>query len=278
MKRVAIRKLNRTQLKKEATKEIYITGKSLLDFFGYSDINQLATSRRDPKAKKEFFHKNDYFDNDTPTPFILSVTKENNEVRLTGFSEQLPKETKETDEVVLEAVDIDSDRVVYFFDVIQKNNVMVFQKLEASDDVECYEQSTNSKGVIKFALKSDAVSKHNNAYWAWDDHISQETFEQYINKPIDAVLAFKGRVVKKKIRIKSTNVLFNKLLRAQSNTNNAVEVQERELYIIQEEVADGWSVAAGINADLLEIRLDNNQVIISDRSVNSFTYYKGERA
>ena len=54
MKKVAIRKLNRTQLRKAATKETYITGKILLDFFGYDSIDQLVTSRRDPASKKVF--------------------------------------------------------------------------------------------------------------------------------------------------------------------------------------------------------------------------------
>ena len=60
MKKIAIRKLNRTQLKKDATKEVYITGKILLDFFGYHNINELATSRRDEKAKKRFFYNTSF--------------------------------------------------------------------------------------------------------------------------------------------------------------------------------------------------------------------------
>ena len=69
MKKVAIRKLNRTQLKKEATKEIYITGKILLDFFGYDKIEDLATSRREEASKKVFYQKKEYFNQDLQFPF-----------------------------------------------------------------------------------------------------------------------------------------------------------------------------------------------------------------
>ena len=83
-KKVAIRKLNRTLLKKEGTKEVYITGKNvLMPFFGYSSINQLATSRKDEESKRQFIAKGEK--GEYLSTLTLSVTKENNEVRLTGF-------------------------------------------------------------------------------------------------------------------------------------------------------------------------------------------------
>ena len=126
MKKIAIRKLNRTQLKKEATKEIYITGKILLDFFGYTSIEELATSRRDSASKKVFYQKKDYFNLSEPESFMLSVTRENNEVRLTGFSDHLPDGVKETDYVVLEAIDTENGEIVYLFDTIQNPNLLRF--------------------------------------------------------------------------------------------------------------------------------------------------------
>ena len=57
-RKIAIRKLNRTLLKKEGTKEVYITGKNvLMPFFDYTDISDLATSRKEDSAKRMFSYK-----------------------------------------------------------------------------------------------------------------------------------------------------------------------------------------------------------------------------
>ena len=170
MKKIAIPKLNRTQLKKETTKEIYITGKILLDFFGYDSIEELATSRRDSASKKVFYQKRDYFQLSSPESFMLSVTRENNEVRLTGFSDHLPNDVKETDYVVLEAFDTEDGEVIYLFDTIQNPNIIVLQKFSSGDDETNYDKGRNANGVIQFSLKPYAMPKLQNAYWMWDDN------------------------------------------------------------------------------------------------------------
>lgn len=275
MKKIAIRKLNRTQLKKDATKEVYITGKILLDFFGYHNINELATSRRDEKAKKRFFKKQDYFFTDNPPSFLLNVTKENNEVRLTGFSEHLPPDVMETDTVVLESFDLASGEIVYLFDVVKNNNALVFSRYEASDDLDCYEIGKNSKGIIQFNLNNSISLKRENAYWAWDDHITQAQFEKIILKPQDAIFAFRGNVTKKRIRIVPANISFKKVLRALSNSNNAIETQAKELYYFEEETIEGWKELVVSESKLLEIACYNDRFVFSDRNQNSFTYFYG---
>lgn len=275
MKKIAIRKLNRTQLKKEATKEVYLTGKILLDFFGYSDISELATSRRDAKAKKCFYNKNDYFSQSSPSSILLNVTKENNEVRLTGFSEHLPSDVKETDYIVLEAFEDKSGEVVYLFDVVKDNKLFVLQKYTASDDVDCYEIGKNAKGVVQFKLNETSSPKHENAYWFWDDNVDKDVFDTVINKSIQATLVFKGKIEKKQIRICSTGINYKKLLRAISNSNNAIETQTKQLYVFEEEKANGWMPLKIDASTLLEMSWEDNQVTISDRNQNSFAYFCG---
>lgn len=276
MKRIAIRKLNRTQLKKEATKEIYITGKILLDFFGYDTIEELATSRKDPASKKVFYQKKDYFRLSEPEPFMLSVTRENNEVRLTGFSDHLPNDVKETDYVVLEAFDTENGEIVYLFDTVQNPNLFVLQKLSAADDETNYDKSRNAKGVIQFSLKENATPKHQNAYWMWDDNSTTEIRAHIINIPITAFFAIRGDVEKKTIRIVPINDTFPKLLKAISNSNNAIETQEKELYFIEEKTESGWVQLADIRPTWLEIIYMNTHIVVSDRDNNSFVYYGGK--
>ena len=276
MKKIAIRKLNRTQLKKEATKEVYITGKILLDFFGYDSIEELATSRRDPASKKVFYQKKDYFRLSEPESFMLSVTRENNEVRLTGFSDHLPNDVKETDYVVLEAFDTEDDGIVYLFDTIQNPNLIVLQKLSAADDETNYDKSRNAKGVIQFSLKPNAAPKYQNAYWMWDDNSTAEIRAQIMNTPIKAFFAIRGNVEQKTIRIVPTNDTFPKLLKAISNSNNAIETQEKELYFIEEKTENGWEQLADIRPTWLEIIYMNTHIVISDRDNNSFVYYGGK--
>lgn len=274
MKKIAIRKLNRTQLKKEATKEVYITGKILLDFFGYNSIDELATSRRDPNAKKRFYHKKDYFYHDNPVSFLLNVTKENNEVRLTGFSEHLPDDVKETDDIVLESIE-SPEGIIYLFDVVKKENVLVLQKFALSDDEENYNKSNNANGVIQFQLKENADLKIKDSYWMWDDNVTQDKFEEFIGKPIDAMIIYRGKLAKKKIKIVPTHVSFSKLLRAISNSNNSVETQNKELYIIEEENAGEWIKVNDIEFAWLEVTYISGHLVITARNANSFVYYGG---
>lgn len=276
MKRIAIRKLNRTQLKKEATKEVYITGKILLDFFGYDSIEELATSRRDPASKKVFYQKKDYFRLSEPESFMLSVTRENNEVRLTGFSDHLPDDVKETDYVVLEAFDTEDGGIAYLFDTIQNPNLVVLQKFSAADDETNYDKSRNAKGVIQFSLKPNAAPKYQNAYWMWDDNSTAESRAQIMNTPLKAFFAIRGTVEQKTIRIVPTNDTFPKLLKAISNSNNAIETQEKELYFIEEKTENGWEQLTDIRPTWLEIIYMNTHIVISDRDNNSFVYYGGK--
>lgn len=108
-KKIAIRKLNRTLLKKEGTKEVYITGKNvLMPFFDYDDIEKLATSRREDKAKRLFVYKKKI--NEEKRSTTLTVTRENNEVRLTGFEDFfVTNDVNEVDQIVIECVDTGSD-------------------------------------------------------------------------------------------------------------------------------------------------------------------------
>lgn len=276
MKKIAIRKLNRTQLKKEATKEIYITGKILLDFFGYSNLDQLATSRKDAASKKQFYQKKDYFYSSSPTPFSLSVTRENNEVRLTGFSDHLPKNVKETDYIVLEALNAETENVIYLFDTVQNPDVVVLQKFTASDDENNYDKSNNTKGIIQFSLKSGATPKQENAYWMWDDNCTEEIRALILNCSIKACFAINGAVNEKTIRIISANDTFPKLLKAISNSNNAVETQEKMLYFIEEETDTGWKRITDLRPSVLEITYMESHIVVSDRDNNSFVYYGGK--
>ena len=275
MKKIAIRKLNRTQLKKEATKEIYITGKILLDFFGYEKIEDLATSRREEASKKVFYQKKEYFNQPNPNSFMLSVTRENNEVRLTGFSEHLPNDVKETDYIVLEAIESGSGDVVYLFDTVKQPTVIVLQKHAATDDESNYNKSHNAKGVIQFTLKEDAVPKASNAYWMWDDNSTNEIRGKFVGPPIKAYFAIRGIAEEKCVRIVSSGVTFPKLLKAISNSNNAIETQEKALYYIEEQTEDGWMKMDNIRPTLLEITYMDSHIVISDRDSNSFVYYGG---
>lgn len=275
MKKVAIRKLNRTQLRKAATKETYITGKILLDFFGYDSIDQLVTSRRDPASKKTFFQKQEYYRTSAPEPFMLSVTKENNEVRLTGFSEHLPNDVTEVDYVVLEAIEAADGSVVYLFDTIKHPNIIVLAKFSADDDADNYNKTRNAKGTIQFTLQHNATAKQENAYWMWDDNCAPEVRSKIIDTPVEAYFSIKGSVKKRTIRIVPANVSFPKLLKAMSNTNNTVETQEKALYFIEEYTDNGWIKSVNAGASLLEITYMESHIVVSDREANSFVCYGG---
>jgi hypothetical protein len=82
-------------------------------------------------------------------------------------------------------------------------------------------------------------------------------------------------VTKKRIRIVPANISFKKVLRALSNSNNAIETQAKELYYFEEETIEGWKELVVSESKLLEIACDNDRFVFSDRNQNSFTYFYG---
>ena len=196
-------------------------------------------------------------------------------MRLTGFSEHLPGDVKETDYIVLEAFENESGEVIYLFDVVKDKKLFVLQKYTAGDDLDCYEIGKNANDVVQFKLNETSLPKHENAYWFWDDNVDKDVFDTVINKSIQATLVFKGNIEKKQIRICATGIKFKKLLRAISNSNNAIETQTKELYVFEEAVDDNWIPLIIDATTLLEMSCGDNQVTIGDRTQNSFAYFCG---
>lgn len=129
-RRIAVRKLNRTLLKKEGTKEIYITGKNvLMPFFGFDNMEELPTSRKDEDSKRVFkFKKNLYGENNSE--MTLRVTRENNEVRLTGFEDFFEaNDLNEVDQIIIECMESDGVQK-YALDYLKCNNTRVLQSYE----------------------------------------------------------------------------------------------------------------------------------------------------
>ena len=275
MKRIFIRKLNRTQLFKEATKEIYITSKMLLDFFDCDSIDELATKRSDDKAQRPFFLKSQYYSSKNPQIYNLRLTKENSEVRLTGFSELLPDDVKETDELILEFFYDNNGNPIYLFDVAKKRNVIVMKKISADDDESNFEKMYSNKGIIQFELKKDSKLKVNNSYWLWDSDYVPGIIDNILNIPQTVYVSIKGVVSKKKIRFVYTGQTFDKLLRAASNSNNQVVTCCKELFVAESFEVDKW-VPYDISLGLFEIVCENDYVIITDRKATSITFYRGE--
>lgn len=149
MKKVAIRKLNRTQLAKAGTKQIYITGHFLLDFFGYKSINDLTVDDG-TSHKKKFYKKSDYYHTPNPIPTWLSVTKATQEVRIAGFADLLPEGYSETDYVVMEAIEANNGEIIYLFDVVKHPNIFVLQRYHSDDDAANFTTFRDTKGKIRF--------------------------------------------------------------------------------------------------------------------------------
>lgn len=275
IRKIVVRKLNRTQLKKEGTKEIYLTGKGLLEFFGFADINELSTRRNDPKAQKLFFLKSQYYSQLDPQPLYMSVTKENDEVRFTGFSEYLPFDIKETDSMVLEAIENSNGEVVYLLDFIKSENILVLQAYSEKDDLVNYTQNINSRGNIQleFISKTNTNSKSSKMYWLWD---SRENLQIPIDLPIKAKINYGGLPVNKTIRFKDSGQSFKKLMKAMSNSNRKIEFQEKKLYIIEELISNDWMPLSDINYSVLELIFNGSFVMVLDRYYNSFTYCWGK--
>lgn len=285
-KKIAIRKLNRTLLKKEGTKEVYITGKNvLMPFFDYDDIEKLATSRREDEAKKLFAYKKMVGGEKRNT--TLTVTRENNEVRLTGFEDFfVTNDVNEVDQIVIECVDTGVDRH-YLLDYIKCLNTRVLQSFEAKDSCENYQVSFNKKEIknpsgtisvretIQLSDISPAIEQFDNAYWLWDDSFDEDRWSEILGKEIEIVYVAKGKVVTKTIKIFRINKTFKKILKAKTSSSNKLEYQDKELYSILELRNGEWQVADFDGIRNLELVDEGNRIKVCNRDAMSFCIYEG---
>ena len=283
-RKVAIRKLNRTLLKKEGTKEVYITGRPVfLPFFEIQDVDELPTSRQDERAKRLFAYKKkmDEF-------ITLRVTLENNEVRMTGFGDYFERNgLSEVDNILLECLD-DGENKNYYLDYVICDKTRVLQKYTSSDNSENYtiemvkrevkNKSTGNMDIresIQLTDKVPPIENYDNAYWLWDDSFDKDRWGDLINKDIQAVFLNRGAVKKKTICIKSLGKSFKKIMKAQTNSKNELVYQDKELFEILELVDGEWIQADFAGVGILEICDENQRIKIKDRDSQSFIIFEG---
>lgn len=274
-RRIAVRKLNRTLLKKEGTKEIYITGKNvLMPFFGFDNMEELPTSRKDEDSKRVFkFKKILYGENNSE--MTLRVTRENNEVRLTGFEDFFKaNDLNEVDQIIIECMESDGVQK-YALDYLKCNNTRVLQSYDTKDSYVNYNVSKNKKGAIQFTELPFPAEQYEGAYWLWDDSFDESRWNEIINKPIEICLAAKGKVYKKTVKIVKTNEVIKKLMKAKSSSVNQAVFQEKELYRIYEPVGDEWMEADFMGIRNLELTDEGNRMKLCSRDAVPFCLYEG---
>ena len=276
-KKIAVRKLNRTLLKKEGTKEVYITGKNvLMPFFGFEYMDDLPTSRKDEESKRIFEFKKNIFGENT-SAMTLRVTKENNEVRLTGFEDFFAaNDLKEVDQIIIECEETEGIRK-YALDYLKCNNTRVLQSYETKDSYVNYSVSRNEKGAIQFTELPFPAEQYEGAYWLWDDSFNENRWNEMINKPTDICLAAKGKVYKKTVKIVKTGEVIKKLMKAKSSSVNQAVFQEKELYRIYEPVGDEWMEADFMGIRNLELTDEGSRIKLCSRDAMAFCLYEGGR-
>ena len=274
-KKVAIRKLNRTLIKKEGTKEVYITGKSgLMSFFGYENVENLPKKRKDEASKKIFINKRMGYDS-ADCYMELRVTKENGEVRLTGFKNFFEdNKINEVDQIILEYIELDGESR-YLLDYFKCKNTRVFQSYSAEDDCENYNVSFDEAGAIRFDKIAVPIEKQKGIYWLWDDSFDESRWSEIINTQIEVVFLNKKKVYNKMIKIEKTEDVVKKLLKAQSNSSRQIKFQEKNLYVIFELVEGEWITADFDGIKNLELVDEQGRIRISNRDAKSFCVYEG---
>ncbi len=271
MKRIAIRKLNRTLLKKESTNETYLTGKNaLIPFFGYDNIEQLETSRAEETSRYQFCDKK----NKTITR-DLSLTKENNEVRVTGFGDFFEKyDLKEVDDVILEREEKQGS-VQYLLDYYKRLKCRVLQRYDFGDNADNYIVKRNEKNRIKFEEKEKFDEGLDKTYWLWDDHFDELIWEGKTGEEINAVFIFNGKTQEKTVKIVDTGLTIKKLMKAKSRSKNDVVVQEKKLYQIEVLEGEKWVVTDSNGMRSIEIIDEGKRLKFIDRNTDTFRFYKG---
>ena len=271
-RKVVIRKLNRTLLKKSGTKEIYITNVDLMRFFGYASMEQLPTSRNDERAKK-LFKVRDEQGGDLPD-LVLKVTKENNEVRLTGFSSFFEdNEINETASITLECCETDESKE-YMLSFCRNANIRVLKAFDTGDSLANY-QVINSNNKLSFSKLDHSKENYENAYWLWDDSFNESRWTELLSRDLMAVCLFNQMSEQKTIRIEALGISFKKILKAQSTSSRCARYQDKALYRITELVNDEWVDADLHGTQRVELRDENQRIVLMNRDDNTFRYFEG---
>ena len=209
-----------------------------------------------------FYEKYDYFFSSSPEPIYLTLTQENEEIRLTGIKE-LVENAFETDSVVLESTDED----YYFISIAKHKELRVLKLYKPSDNAANYnlEHDSNNR-ILSYSDKPiDETINYDNMYWLWDDDFDSESWKEYLNKELIAFVSSGNSVEKKEVRIKETNKFFDKLLRSQKAIKN------KRLYEVQEKTDSEWIT---INKpQLIEIDFSSDNIVLRDRDKNKSRCY-----
>ena len=278
MKKVLIRKLNRTLLFKEGTKEKYINGAQLAQFFGFYGCKP-PDKRSDAFAKQTIYNKSDVTSCECPRAFQISVTTEASDIRVTGdYLDALEADGMlEVDNVIFEQVERNNNKI-YLFDYIRKDLSFVMQLYSKEDDFDNYNIVTTPS--YKATLKPRA-HQYPCEYWKWDDHITDKDWKKMIANPFEAYIYLNGVEVIKLIRIREDSTSFEKYLKGKSNNANSPITQNKKLYFIEEDDGTGWKTLNFNNEQKIEFNIcKNNGVIyveIYSRDINSIKYYERGR-
>lgn len=274
MKKIAIRKLNRTLLQKESTNEIYITGKEpLMNLFGYKDVIEVPIGRKSDDAKKEFYLKESYYGDGAPKKIDLAVTLENNEVRLTGFSDYLAdNDITEVDSIVLECIS-NEDEELHLLSFIRNPSIRVLQKYDPSNNVESYDiKLINNKKV--FDAKKDYTDDNQNLYWLWDDHYDENKWAEIVVEGKEIACFGKNKLLCV-IRIVDSKKDFELLMKSKSRGKNLI-TQRKKLYRIEKFVDQRWVPLIDDKYKLLEFIDHGKYITARNREDQKFEFLKGE--
>lgn len=149
------RKLNRTLLKKEGTKQFYLTAAELPDFFEIS--KEVLEQNTDTKRYAfKFYNKEEYLEKSVEgcSEYLVYLNKSGNEYRLTGNIGDIYTTycVQESDSIILEYLKIE-DSPIFLFSIIKNDSLIVIQRY-SDNDVETIDLEFSDKGVY---------------YWSWDD-------------------------------------------------------------------------------------------------------------
>lgn len=259
VKKVAIRKLNRTLLKKEGTKQFYVTGKEvLMKLFGYVSMDDLESTQTE-NNKKGLFNKKEYYTQSNPEEIEVHITRANNEVRMTG--EKLGEimqatDITEVDMMVIENVINAQGEEVFLFDFVSCENMLVFQKYNKSDEEN-----------EELAAVHEAI--FGNAYWMWDAPANNRMSLISNEEPFSVTFIEKNSKKSKQIRLRQIGI-FRKNMKA------VKRFQEKELFVVEENQDGEWVQTDFQGLNLAELVFRDDGVMLAGRNKNTWKYYERE--
>lgn len=234
-------KINRTILGKTFSHGVFLSNNSLMRaLFGFTSDGS--------KTYHTFYIRKDYYSSPSPKSYSLTYKLENSELRLSNLSDPCKAlGITETDELILERIEIDEDDRNPIFLINKKtvSGVLILKKLNVEKD-------------IHVDIPSFAVS--DNMFWIWDNSDKAEMWDSILDKETPGSFLDSETIRQVTFKIRKVDTLDNIIC---GGDRRHPKLQSKTIYEVS---VFGDNGIIPLNLDLYSLEIRGSQLVMKSRT------------